>query len=101
MIDGEPYAQVKTSQLILRDVLAADRTALANERTFLAYVRTSLTLLLCGVSIIRFFDSAVLAVIGWALLPLCPLAAAVGLIRYRQMGAALRRLRALESEEGG
>jgi uncharacterized membrane protein YidH (DUF202 family) len=32
----QPYARFEREELIVRDYLAADRTALANERTFLA-----------------------------------------------------------------
>ena len=53
----EPYARFKEQDLILRDYLAADRTALANETTFLAYLRTVLALVAGGVSLVHFFDS--------------------------------------------
>ena len=57
------------SRLVLRDRLAENRTALANERTFLAYVRTALAFLAAGFSFIKFFDSTVIIVFGWVLLP--------------------------------
>ena len=40
-MNNAPYTQFKKEELILRDYLAADRTALANERTLMAYIRTS------------------------------------------------------------
>lgn len=57
-------------QLILRDRLAENRTVLANERTFLAYIRTALAFFAAGFSFIKFFDSTIVIVIGWVLLPL-------------------------------
>ena len=47
-----PYA-AHSHQLILRDVLAIDRTRLANERTLLAWLRTALMLLISGVTLIK------------------------------------------------
>ncbi len=55
----QPYARFKQEELIARDYLAADRTALANERTFLAYVRTALAIAAAGGSLIHFLDSLV------------------------------------------
>ncbi len=46
-----PYGSVDSNEMILRDVLASDRT-------FLAYVRTALTLVIGGVTLFRFFDLA-------------------------------------------
>lgn len=51
-----PYSRMGKEKLILRDYLAMDRTMLANERTFLAYIRTTLTLLIGGVGLIKFFE---------------------------------------------
>ena len=39
--------------LILRDILALERTRLANERTLLTYGRTSLYLVLGGVALLK------------------------------------------------
>ena len=46
-----PYGDRSPEELILRDILAADRTSLANERTFLAYIRTALTLVIGSIAI--------------------------------------------------
>jgi len=50
-----PYAGTGET-LILRDVLAIDRTRLANERTLLAWLRTGLMLLVSGVTLIKLFE---------------------------------------------
>ena len=46
-----------SSELILRDYLAIERTKLANERTFLSYIRASLYMLMAGLGLteIEFF----------------------------------------------
>ena len=50
------YAEYK-DEMILRDVLAIDRTILANERTFLSYIRAFLNFIIGGISFIKLFDS--------------------------------------------
>lgn len=56
--------EITEEKLILRDFLAADRTALANERTFLAYIRTSFTLVLAGITILKFFNTFTMHVVA-------------------------------------
>jgi len=79
--------------LFLRDHLAAKRTILANERTFLSYIRTALTLLVAGVSFIKFFGSAVIQALGWILIPLGVFTLVKGVISFRRMA------RRIEEEE--
>jgi putative membrane protein len=79
--------------LILRDVLAIDRTILANERTILAYFRTMLALLAAGGSLIHFIDAQWALPIGIALLAAGPILFAVGIWRYRLVNRHLRRVR--------
>ena len=38
------------------DMLTQSRTLLANERTFLAYLRTALSLIVAGMSFLKFFQ---------------------------------------------
>jgi putative membrane protein len=77
-----PYAG-RGNQLILRDVLAIDRTRLANERTLLAWLRTALMLFVTGVTLIKLFEGVLaLEVLGVALLPTSAVAAGYGLRRY-------------------
>ena len=79
--------------LFLRDHLSAQRTTLANERTFLSYIRTALTLLVAGVSFIKFFGSVVIQVLGWILIPLGVFTLVKGIISFRKMA------RRIEEEE--
>lgn len=51
-------------KLVLRDWLAADRTAAGNRRTFYSYLRTTLDFLIAGLVLIRFFDYAWIIAIG-------------------------------------
>jgi inner membrane protein YidH len=79
--------------LILRDVLAIDRTILANERTILAYFRTMLALLAAGGSLIHFIDAPWALPAGLALLGLGPILFGFGVWRYRRVNRHLRRAR--------
>ncbi|MBI4286567.1 MAG: DUF202 domain-containing protein [Chloroflexi bacterium] len=78
----EPYAQFNRDELILRDYLAADRTALANERTLLSYIRTSVALAAGGVSLIHFLGSLAADIGGGVLLALAAGVLIVGLQRF-------------------
>lgn len=49
-MNAEDYIE---EDLILRDVLALERTRLANERTLLSYARTSLYLIVGGIALIK------------------------------------------------
>jgi inner membrane protein YidH len=55
---GKPAADLSgsnSSETILRDQLALERTRLANERTLLAYVRTSFMLIVSGATALKVF----------------------------------------------
>lgn len=79
----KPYSKFKTENLVLRDLLAIDRTFLANERTLLAYVRTALTLLISGVGVIGFFmDSLVFNVLGAFFIVSSAMVFIVGLYKF-------------------
>lgn len=69
----------------IRDYLAEDRTVLANERTFLAYVRTALAFIIGGLSMIKFFGSTTIAILGWALLPCGVATITIGLRQFLRM----------------
>lgn len=86
-----PYSQVPKDKLILRDLLAAERTVLANERTYLAYIRTSLAGFVAGVSLIKFFESVVLEVVGWIFIPLAIFAFIIGSRRYIEVNVKIRQ----------
>lgn len=88
-----PYDLYDVNELILRDQLAADRTILANERTFLAYVRTSLTALVVGISLFKFFDNIMTDIIGSISIVVGIILAAIGAIRYIEIRGFVRQLK--------
>ena len=92
------YAELDIEDLILRDHLAVDRTALANERTFLAYLRTALCMAVAGVSLHHFFPSTVLGYLGQTIGVFSIFLIVLGYRRYRKMrrrvGVLRRRKRA-------
>ena len=71
------------------------RFTLANERTFLAWERTSLGLLAAAVAIVQFVPEFAIPgarhVVGAFLTILAMLSAGLGLYRWRQVDAAMRR----------
>ena len=76
---------VETDKLIMRDHLAADRTALANERTFLAYIRTALAFIAAGFGLIKLLEtSTAFVVVGWILVGLGIIIGIFGTIRFIQ-----------------
>jgi len=80
-----PYEQFATSDLILRDQLAIDRTILANERTFLAYCRTALALMITGAGVMKFFESGLWQIAGWVLIGVGVIVAGIGVWRTSAM----------------
>lgn len=62
-MDRQTYTQIKQmTRKVTPDLM---RTFMANERTFLSFIRTSLALLILAFSFIKFFDSLLIAVIGY------------------------------------
>ena len=89
-----PYGQLGDHEpLILRDVLAIDRTILANERTLLSYFRTMLALAATGGSLVHFVEASWARLGGAALIAAGGLLFAVGVWRYRRVNADLRSVR--------
>ncbi len=87
-----PYSKFAKEELILRDHLARDRTILANERTFLSYSRTGLTLFVAGISLVKFFDSLVIHIIGWVFIPLSIIVFIRGVSYYRRVKKVLSKI---------
>jgi putative membrane protein len=88
-----PYAGLGAT-LILRDVLAIDRTRLANERTLLAWLRTGLMLLVSGVTLVKLFEGQALAeVTGYVLMPAGLVAGVFGVYRYLRVKARIETSR--------
>ena len=79
------YDNIQPEKLILRDVLALDRTLLANERTLLAYMRTATMLLISSITIIKLFaDNPTMVLFGYLLLPVSFGVALFGSLRFRK-----------------
>ena len=72
---------IDKKEMIMRDHLAADRTALANERTLLAYIRTALAFVAGGFGLIKFIEEQAFIILGWILVPIGALILIVGVIR--------------------
>ena len=92
--DEKVYGRGDRSAMKLRDYLATDRTKLSNQNTFLAYIRTALTLFVAGVTFIRFFDSLLIEIVGWAFLPIGVATFIVGSLRYHRLRKALTGIKA-------
>ena len=84
---------VDPEELIMRDHLAADRTALANERTFLAYIRTALGAGATGFGLIKLFDYIAAKAIGWIIISFGLIIFGFGLVRFFQFRKKTSALR--------
>jgi len=87
-----PYQRFEQHDLILRDVLAIDRTFMANQRTLLGFQRTALTLLLAGVSLMKLFESTEMHMIGIGLSVAAIPVAIFGIWNYLRLRASIRPL---------
>ncbi|GMQ62287.1 DUF202 domain-containing protein [Vallitalea maricola] len=92
--EDEVYSFKKES-LILRDLLATDRTFLANQRTLLAYIRTALSLIVAGASFIKFTDNLVIEIIGMILVPFGTIIGIVGLIKFIKRNRDLKKIKSI------
>lgn len=72
--------------------LDIERTLQATERTFLAYLRTSVNLFAVGVSLIKFFETLVLSIIGWFLVPISLIIFLVGFHHYKDLVNHLKKI---------
>jgi len=92
MMKPFPYHRFEPNDLILRDVLAIDRTFMANQRTLLGFQRTALTLLLAGVSLMKLFESAEMHMIGIGLSVAAVPVAVFGVWNYVRFRASIKPL---------
>ena len=90
---ADAYANFDPDDLIIRDLLALDRTVLGNERTFLSYIRTSLMFAASGLTLIKLLsESQFFVAIGFLLLPCSFFALGYGYWRFQRTRRALFRL---------
>jgi putative membrane protein len=92
------FANEKHPDLTLRDYLAIDRTLLANERSFLAYIRTAITLLIAGISLIKFFNSNVVQSLGIICIAVAALILLRGFRRYKATQHIFEQLKGLSND---
>jgi putative membrane protein len=88
-----PYTKFESSELILRDELAIDRTILANERTLLAYLRSGVSLVIAGVSIMHFSLQSWFWAIGVVCIPVGIITGIFGVVRYRTINLSITAVR--------
>lgn len=81
------------NKLILRDILAADRTTLANERTLLSYLRTALSFSLAGLTIIKLFPSLWSYILGSIGIILGVIFTYLGFYRYLNTRKDLKKIK--------
>lgn len=94
------YSSFKPSQLILRDHLALERTAMANERTLLAYVRTMIGLIAVGGTFIKLFSGLLPLISGWLLIFLGISTLVFGFLRYVHIHTTIFKVTNPSSEFG-
>lgn len=81
----------ENKELILRDILAIERTKMANERTFLAYFRTSVALFGAGVGIVELEYFKEYRILGFILLAVAVITLIVGVIRIFQVKKVIKK----------
>ncbi len=92
------FTHFKSSEMILRDHLALERTALANERTLLAYVRTMIGIVAVGGTLIKLFTEWQYILLGWSCIGLGFAIVVIGFKRYIRIDSVLSHI-ALESSD--
>lgn len=80
-------------ELILRDVLAYDRTRLALTRTILSIVRTALGLLASGAGLVILQENTFLIALGYVLIVAAALVLVFGTVYYRRFKKRLDTLK--------
>ena len=90
---AEAYASHNPKDLIIRDLLALDRTTLANERTILGYIRTSFVVGGSGLTLMKLFHEEPFMVgLGVVMLPFSLVIFLFGVRRFFRTRRALLNL---------
>jgi putative membrane protein len=104
-MNDDPYHRFKPEELVVRDLLAVDRTELANERTLLSWVRTALALIISGATCLHFIDGPRAELGGVGLIVLGLGAIAVGAARFARVQRMIRRIKrgeiGMDQKSGG
>ncbi|MBN2246982.1 MAG: DUF202 domain-containing protein [Candidatus Aminicenantes bacterium] len=88
----ETIYSIDKKNLIIRDHLAADRTALSNERTFLSYIRTSIALFAGGFGLIKFITNLAYNLLGWILVGLGIIVLIIGIMRFIKFNKSIKSI---------
>lgn len=88
----ESIYSINKKNLIIRDHLAVNRTALSNERTFLAYVRTSIALVAGGFGLIKFIKDLTYNLLGWFLIGLGLIVLIIGITRFLKFNKSIKSI---------
>ncbi len=91
-MDRSRYLDFEPSEMILRDHLALERTAMANERTLLAYVRTMIGVMAVGGTFLKLFEGWFFIISGWFLISLGGLILILGFVRYAKIEMVLTNI---------
>jgi len=79
------------NEMIARDFLARQRTALANDRTLLSYIRTSLYFLVSGTALIKVEDLENIKEFGYLSFIICVLLLILGFFNFFKIKRRLRK----------
>ena len=82
----------KNPNLILRDLLAIDRTRLSNERTFLSYFRSFIVIFSSGVAIMKIDLLSEIQGLGYAFMIIGPVLFIIGIARFFYVRKHIRKL---------
>ena len=92
-MDNTTYEKLRKDDLILRDHLALDRTELSNENTLLAYIRTFLAIIITGASLLKFFDTLPINILGWVIIFIGILVLFYGFYRFNNIKRNIHKIR--------
>lgn len=82
----------RNPKLILRDLLAIDRTRLSNERTFLSYFRSFIVIVSSGIAIMKIDMLSEIHDLGVAFLFIGPIMLLIGVARFFYVRRHIRKL---------
>lgn len=88
----------KNDKLILRDLLAIDRTRLSNERTFLSYFRSFIVIVSSGIAIVKIDLLDEIQGLGIAFIVIGPMLLVIGLARFFYVKKHIKKLYHFEEE---
>lgn len=91
--------EANKDSMMLRNLLALDRTILANERTVLAWVRTGLSIFIAGITFIKYINDTLFHIAGYGFAIFGIAVLGVGALRYNRLRHKLEKLHTIEEKE--